>query len=61
MAAGKDVYVEKPLSITIHEGRRTVEAARRIGREPLTQPIAGFDHRGRMGIHGLPCDLDAPC
>jgi predicted dehydrogenase len=27
--AEKDVYVEKPLSITIHEGRRMVEAARR--------------------------------
>ena len=27
--AGKDVYVEKPLSNTIHEGRRMVEAARR--------------------------------
>jgi predicted dehydrogenase len=27
--AGKDVYVEKPLSITIYEGRRMVEAARR--------------------------------
>ena len=27
--AGKDVFVEKPLSITIHEGRRMVEAARR--------------------------------
>jgi len=27
--ACKDVYVEKPLSITIHEGRRMVEAARR--------------------------------
>ena len=27
--AGKDVYVEKPLSITIREGRRMIEAARR--------------------------------
>ncbi len=30
--AGKDVYVEKPLSVTIHEGRRMVEAARRTNR-----------------------------
>jgi len=30
--AGLDVYVEKPLSITIYEGRRMVEAARRTRR-----------------------------
>ncbi|MHC4398094.1 MAG: Gfo/Idh/MocA family protein [Planctomycetota bacterium] len=30
--AGKDVYVEKPMSVTIHEGRRMVEAARRNNR-----------------------------
>jgi predicted dehydrogenase len=30
--AGKDVYVEKPLAITIHEGRKIVEAARRTNR-----------------------------
>lgn len=30
--AGKDVFVEKPLSMTIHEGRRMVAAARRTNR-----------------------------
>jgi predicted dehydrogenase len=30
--AGKDVYVEKPLSIAVREGRRMVEAARRNDR-----------------------------
>src|SRR5437588_12553914 len=30
--AGKDVYVEKPLSHNIREGRRAVEAARKYGR-----------------------------
>lgn len=30
--AGKDVYVEKPLSMTIHEGRRMVEVAKKTNR-----------------------------
>ena len=30
--AGKDVYVEKPISVTITEGRRMVEAARKYNR-----------------------------
>ena len=30
--AGKDVYVEKPLTITIHEGRKMVEAAKHTNR-----------------------------
>ena len=30
--AGKDVYIEKPLSFTIREGRRMIEAARRNDR-----------------------------
>ncbi len=30
--AGKDVFVEKPLSLTIHEGRRMIEAAKRTNR-----------------------------
>ncbi len=32
MSAGKDVYVEKPLSITIYEGRRMIEAAEKFNR-----------------------------
>lgn len=32
MQAGKDVYCEKPLSLTIEEGRRMVAAARRYNR-----------------------------
>ena len=31
-AAGKDVYIEKPLSMTVREGRAMVDAARRHGR-----------------------------
>lgn len=32
MQAGKDVYIEKPISHNIHEGRALVEAARKYGR-----------------------------
>jgi len=32
METGKDIYCEKPISVTIHEGRRLVEVARRYGR-----------------------------
>ena len=32
MKSGKDVYCEKPLSLTIREGRKMVEAARAYGR-----------------------------
>ena len=32
MEAGKDVYVEKPLTITLREGRAMVEAQKRTGR-----------------------------
>jgi hypothetical protein len=32
MEAGKDVYCEKPVSVTVYEGRRLVEVARRYGR-----------------------------
>src|SRR6202035_5330702 len=32
MQAGKHVYVEKPVSHNVHEGRRIVEAARKYNR-----------------------------
>lgn len=48
--SGKDVYVEKPLSITVHEGRKMVDAARKYERvvqvgthrrsSPLCQKLA---------------------
>ncbi len=46
LEAGKDVYVEKPVSLTIHEGRLLVEAAKRTGR--IVQ--AGTQYRSEKGI-----------
>ena len=42
MQAGKDVYVEKPVSHNVSEGRRVVQVARKYGR--ICQ--AGTQHRG---------------
>lgn len=57
--AGKDVYVEKPLSITIREGRRMVEAARRNQRivqvgthrrsSPLYHQLVDIVRSGKIG------------
>jgi predicted dehydrogenase len=57
--AGKDVYVEKPLSITVHEGRRMVEAARRNKRvvqvgthrrsSPLYAKLGEVTRSGKIG------------
>src|SRR5437764_13808028 len=57
--AGKDVYVEKPVSHNVSEGRRVVEAARKYNRicqtgtqsrssEGLKQAMA-FLHEGKLG------------
>jgi len=43
--AGKDVYIEKPLSLTIYEGRKMVEAARRNGR------VVQMGTQQRSGAH----------
>ena len=58
-SAGKDVYVEKPLSLTIHEGRRMVETARRTKRvvqvgihrrsAPYCKEAAEFVQSGAIG------------
>ena len=57
--AGKDVYVEKPVSHNIREGRMMVEAARRnkrivqVGTQlpslPATQAFLDYVHSGKLG------------
>lgn len=59
MQAGKDVYVEKPVSHNISEGRRIVEAARKYGRICQTgtqvrsstgiQQAMAYLHAGELG------------
>lgn len=59
MDAGKDVYVEKPLTITLVEGRRMVEAQKRTGRvvgvglnrraSPVYREIAPLVRDGLIG------------
>lgn len=47
--AGKDVYCEKPLSLTVVEGRRMVEAARRHKRIVQTGSQQRSDAKFRLG------------
>lgn len=57
--AGKDVYVEKPLSITVVEGRKMVEAARKYNRvvqvgtqrrsSPLYMQLVKLVQEGKVG------------
>ena len=53
MRHGKDVYCEKPLSLTIREGRAMVEAARRYGR------VFSCGSQRVRGDHGHLADLVA--
>lgn len=50
--AGKDVYVEKPMSLTIEEGRQMVEAARKYDRVVQVGSQQRCDERNR-----IPCEL----
>ncbi len=57
--AGKDVYCEKPISVTIQEGRRVVETVRRYGRifqtgtqyrsAPTIRAVCQFVRDGGLG------------
>jgi hypothetical protein len=57
--AGKDVYCEKPLSVTVNEGRRLVQTVQRYGRVfqtgtqyrsiPAIRQVCRFIREGHMG------------
>ncbi len=57
--AGKDIYCEKPVSMTIHESRRLVEAVQRYGRVfqtgtqyrsiPTIRTVCQFVRKGGLG------------
>jgi len=57
--AGKDIYCEKPVSLTIQEGRQIVDAVRRSGRvfqtgtqyrsNPTKRKVCQFIREGRLG------------
>jgi ketosteroid isomerase-like protein len=57
--AGKDIYLEKPISMTIEEGRRVVEAVQRYGRVfqtgtqyrsiPMIRQVCQFVRDGGLG------------
>ncbi|MHC4741301.1 MAG: Gfo/Idh/MocA family protein, partial [Planctomycetota bacterium] len=53
--AGKDVYVEKPVSHSIWEGRKMVEATRKYKR--IVQ--AGTQHRSCPGVQAAAADVQA--
>ena len=53
--AGKDVYVEKPLTITLHEGRKMVEAQKRTGKVVAV----GLNRRGSSVYQKLVPEIQA--
>src|SRR5262245_18471867 len=69
--AGKDVFVEKPVSFTIVEGRRMVEAARKYKRivqagtgqrsSPGARDVVRMLHEGKMGkVYRASADFSKP-
>jgi len=50
MKAGKDIYCEKPLTLTIDEGKRLVEVERQTGRILQTGTQQRSDQRFRMAV-----------